>query len=270
MEILSECITLKGGSETLGRSLEVITRGLLKLRLDVLAEAANQQKQVLELKLHDVLRLLDFSLNPKIGDSVQGILTKSIVFPIRAIEKKYSKPLPDSHKMKMRTKFLTAANEIVLGEDDSCAFVSLHKKEFADVALLLRSPTTSNQNNTFLLILECKSAKISMSEPQKSRCDKYTFSDLPSKGSQAKHLASLVKDANLMDDKLVTPGSVLDALKKGNYLYVYMSTKSDESFSVGNNVLVMGKDDCFNYLSFFKPLYELMRSGSSAASLERE
>ena len=73
---------------------------------------------------------------------------------------------------------------------------------------------------------------------------KKNINDLPKQGKQAKQLLNIIK---IINERKIKPieGSLLDALKKGNYLYVVVVVVSENvSYKVNNNnILLMGKND---------------------------
>ena len=59
---------------------------------------------------------------------------------------------------------------------------------------------------------------------------------------------------------------MLDALREGNYLYIYVNTnESASSFSVGDHVMQLGEIDSKRFLSFLHDSYRLVRTASTRA-----
>ena len=122
----------------------------------------------------------------------------------------------------------------------------------------------------FVLAVDCKSKQIRESAPSHSDSDQstFTFANLPGRGSQALHFQAVSEAAQAWPVSDVQAGSMLDALRKGNFLYVYLSTQTESTFGVGDHVLHMGRADSERFLSFFKSYYMLHRSSSSSAEAE--
>jgi hypothetical protein len=84
----------------------------------------------------------------------------------------------------------------------------------------------------------------------------------------ALHFLNMAKEATAWPVKDVQAGSMLDAMRTGNFLYVYLSTQAESTFGVGDHILHMGRADSERFLSFFKSYYMLHRSSSSSAEAE--
>ena len=82
------------------------------------------------------------------------------------------------------------------------------------------------------------------------------------------HFLNVTKEAAAWQEDKVKEGSMLDALRRGNFLYVYLSTQTNSTFGVGDHILHMGRADSESFLSFFKSYYMLHRSASISADAE--
>lgn len=159
--------------------------------------------------------------------------------------------------------FLSDANDVFIRGKDYCySYVKLEldPREWADGGWLFN---IVGSDDPLALFVDCKSAKIDSREdmafteiPDRSG-DVYVMEDLPRKGKQANDLMTV---ADFAKSKITPrPGSLADALSKGNYLYIYINTGRDETFVVGDNIIHMGKNDSYNFLTFFRSFYFLNR-----------
>jgi hypothetical protein len=162
--------------------------------------------------------------------------------------------------------FLQTASTVVLKNDVSFMKVILHPGECADGMWIIRD----KDSNPFVLAVDCKSRQIGRSISTKSSSSESgaAMNDLPGRGSRALHFLNMAKDATAWPVKDVQAGSMLDALREGRFLYVYVSTQAESTFGVGDHILHMGRADSERFLSFFKSYYMLHRSSSSSAEAE--
>ena len=70
------------------------------------------------------------------------------------------------------------------------------------------------------------------------------------------------------DDEVVE-NSLLDTIRSGRVLYVYLDTGGD-SYGVGDSILHMGEKDSTAFLSFFNDFYRLHRASSTSSKSEEE
>lgn len=174
-------------------------------------------------------------------------------------------------------KFLHAASGVVLGAQHSYLELQLHSHECADGGWLLRDDTTGR---SFALFVDCKSAQI-VSERQSAYLEKLSNLDtaqevdswdrsrLPGGGSQAKQLLAVADMAQQLPASDVSDQSLAAALRKGDFVYVYLNTSCENTFGIGDSILHMGRLDANRFLSFFSEFYTLHRASSKAAELER-
>ena len=72
-----------------------------------------------------------------------------------------------------------------------------------------------------------------------------------------------------MNSSKVVEGSLLDALRKDSFLYVYVNTAAGSpTFSVGDHALQLGEGDSKRLLSVFYPMYQFARSSSRVSQNE--
>ena len=165
--------------------------------------------------------------------------------------------------------FLEKANMVELTPGVSFVSLSLDPGECADGMWLFRD----RSGNVFVLAVDCKSKMIGESPPSQSNPETepspYTFANLPGQGSQAQRFLDVVSAAKAWPVGDVRDGSMLDALRKGRFLYTYVSTLSEATFAVGEHVLHMGRVDSERFLSFFSAYYSLHRSSSGSADAEQ-
>lgn len=149
-------------------------------------------------------------------------------------------------------------NEAVLSGLVSFMKLNLHADECADSAWLLRTATG-----------ECLSVFIDLKSAMAKEADvvgeatipkefsTYEHSSLPRNGEQASHFLAVVEIVKTRD--LVGADSLLGALQRGKFLYVYINTANIPSYCVGDHILHIGKQDSERFLSFFRQYYVLHR-----------
>jgi hypothetical protein len=94
----------------------------------------------------------------------------------------------------------------------------------------------------------------------------HKISDLPKNGKQALHLLKIASEAKKLDPASVRKGSLVEALREDNYLYIYVNTtQSAPSFAVDDHVMQVGEADSKRLLSFLLDSYRLVRSASTLA-----
>lgn len=94
----------------------------------------------------------------------------------------------------------------------------------------------------------------------------FELADLPKNGCRAEHMRTIANAAKKWDPAKVAKGSMLEALREDDYLYVYVSTRqSAPSFTVGHQVMQLGEADSKHFLSFLLDAYRLVRTASNAA-----
>lgn len=100
--------------------------------------------------------------------------------------------------------------------------------------------------------------------------DTFNSSDLPKSGRQADQLLRIIETAKniTLFDSEVESNSLLEALRKGRVVKVYLNTGSDETFGIGEYVLHMGRFESANFLSFLNEIYSLHRASSSDSDAE--
>ena len=171
--------------------------------------------------------------------------------------------------------FLDKANDIIFDHESSVSglHIELHKQECADGCWLL--PTGRNPEDVIALFIDCKSGAIPDDEASANAGDTVISSAighndwgdlLPRRkgeepGRGARHLLKLADLANEREASTVHPGSLLDALRRGRFVYVYLRAQEGQTtFGVGDHVLQVGCSDMQTFLSFFLDLYKLVRT----------
>eukprot|EP01042_Synura_sphagnicola_P036802 gene36802-biopygen27676 len=144
------------------------------------------------------------------------------------------------------------------------------KGEFFDAGWLL--PQSGAPGKPFALLLECKSRDIDISEDTRNiikpprTTGPFGRGDLPVKGKQTEYFREIIATAKGEIDTgniTLTPGSLLEALVEGRYLYVYLDTSDkDGSITVGDNILLMRRTESKQYLSFYYDFFRLLRDGA--------
>ena len=159
-------------------------------------------------------------------------------------------------------QFLDAANRVIFAPGVAYIQVQLDRGECADCAWLLRM----EDGNTFLLFIDCKSKQVKSLAPAAPAAPE----EHPQQGEQAIHFLSLINTALTMfrDDEVVE-NSLLDTIRSGRVLYVYLDTGGD-TYGVGDSILHMGEEDSTAFLSFFNDFYRLHRASSTSSKEEEE
>jgi hypothetical protein len=187
--------------------------------------------------------------------------------------------LPDSYISMKR--FLSDANVAPSISGDILELKPVSDQECFDYGLLFSSGI---EGKPFALFIDAKSGRqrrsevtdtnivsdtgllISVNVNMNSRQGDFDFADLPNNGKQALHLLDIAKKAKKLDPAKVTKGSMLEALREDNYLYIYVNTtESVSSFAVGDQVMQLGETDSKRLLSFLLDSYRLVRTASTRA-----
>ena len=311
--LLDNLVTAKGIQDA-GKPMEIIVRGLIDARLQVLADLDSTERSGQFFSLASLLMLgssnyIDSDYegsglaqnSPSVLDSpnmqlVQGKCKRIKTFPRSNDFSKSSKNvfrfiilllcfavlcfcllmymvhtyLLFIGDAALATRlFLEKANMVELTPGFSFVSLSLDPGECADGMWLFRDQSS----NVFVLAMDCKSKMIGESASSQSNPETepspYTFINLPGRGSQAQHFLNVVSVAKTWREADVRDGSMLDALRKGRFLYTYVNTLSEATFAVGEHVLHMGRVDSERFLSFFSAYYSLHRSSSGSADAEQ-
>lgn len=157
--------------------------------------------------------------------------------------------------------FLKKANTVILRSPVSYMKITLHPSECADGMWLFRN----DKDAPFVLAVDCKSRQIGKPTRDRLVASEGALDDLPGQGSQAVHFLNVATAAAAWPADEVQDGSMLDALRCGNFLYLYLSTQTESTFAVGSNILHLGRADSECFLSFFKTYYTLHRSEESGS-----
>lgn len=152
--------------------------------------------------------------------------------------------------------FLSAAN-LVTQEQGSFVHIKLHPNECADGLWMFPK---SRDSIPFLLAVDCTSRHFDSTSAQDTADTGHSFYELPGQGSQALRFFNLVKEAMAWPVADVRDGSMLDALRSGNFLYVYINPKANSTVAVGDHILHMGQEDSSRFLSFFNSYFCLYKS----------
>lgn len=284
------------GTENVGKPLEIIVRGVMNARLQVLKEISSRDMVNQRVSLANLFQLSPISDFEEESNLLRGravILSDVLFYRLYELEVCLQPSgiirvvnLPNSHSVRDagntyhsfsrkrlnflivymyytdNKHFLTKSNEIVFDAITQYFEVKLHSKDFADACWFLRFHDTH-----FVLFVDCKSAKISSNSMEARPHHYFSVQDLPSRGSQALRVADLAEKLRSFDG--LTKGSFAEAVSKGNYLYVYLDTHPTDTYGVGDHILHIGNIESNKYLSFFREFYNLHRLASTGASKER-
>lgn len=68
----------------------------------------------------------------------------------------------------------------------------------------------------------------------------------------------------------IAPGSAAEALAKGNYLFVYLTSENCSTMNVGTNILRMGLEDTDKFLICYRDLCRMHRLVADSAIGEKK
>ena len=149
------------------------------------------------------------------------------------------------------------------GRADSVVEILPAYGECFDAGWLL--PQSGDPSRPFALFLECNCRDIDTSAVLQSNPEtlwEYGHADLPAKGKQAKYLGNIISMAKRDVEAgtiIINSGSLLEALLKDRYPYVYLDASERlASQSIGDNVLWLRRGDASRFLSFFDDFYRLL------------
>ena len=147
--------------------------------------------------------------------------------------------------------------------DEEIVEIFPSKGECFDAGWLL--PQSGAPTKPFALLLECASRDIDVVDVTQTT-GPIRRGDLPVEGKQTEYFRNTIASAKGEIDAgniTLTPGSLLEALVEGRYLYVYLDTSDEyDSITVGDNVLLMRSTDSKRYLSFYYDFFRLLREGT--------
>jgi len=91
----------------------------------------------------------------------------------------------------------------------------------------------------------------------------------------SEHFTNMIASAEIeinAGNITLIPGSLLEALVEGRYLYVYLDTSDNFSTTLaeGDNILSMGRTDSKRYLSFYYDFFLLLRGGATTPEGQRQ
>lgn len=169
--------------------------------------------------------------------------------------------------------FLSSLNEAKLGDQDAYMELNLNDKDFVDGAWMLRMDKTGEP---FILFMECKYPVLNSVASgierkgipfKRGLSEEQLMQLLPGNGQQAQRMLEVEKAVKQMAS--VEHGSAADAIRKGNYLFVYLSTGASPTFGVGEHILRLGDEDSNRFLICFRDLCRMHRMVSEGAKRER-
>eukprot|EP01031_Cornospumella_fuschlensis_P026292 gene26292-31761_t len=273
--LLAHLNTPASGSEYVGNTLEIISKALISCRVAVNG-AAGESFCLYELLGFDSKLSISERCGPKLLLRLESPIISSFIVgyvkPVLALSacNSYGKTKASNSKR----AFLDKANNIIIDHESSaeCGLhIELHKQECADGCWLL--PTGRNPEDVIALFIDCKSganpndeADANADAVTSSWTKRYGWGDLPSRegeepGRGARHLLKLADLATERNASSVHPGSLLDTLRRGRFVYVYLRAQEGQTtFGIGDHVLQVGCSDMQTFLSFFLDLHKLVRT----------
>ena len=281
IEKLDELFTDEPNKVNLGEFLEAAVRGLINARLYVLiqlaAEAEFNKKVNLSVSISQLLLL---------NNSIKG---SSRILRSRLKNKFLITPTEDtldevvlSNSYANMNRFLSDANKAPFKKGDILELKPAPDKECFDYGFIFSSGI---DGKPFAVFIDAESGRQYRSEVTDTQIVSETnlpiseddvnmnsfqgdfdLTDLPKKGKQALHLLNISNMSKKWAPATVKKGSMLEALRSDNYLYIYINTtKSASSFAVGDHIMQLGEIDSKRFLSFFLDSYRLVRTGSTSA-----
>jgi hypothetical protein len=165
-----------------------------------------------------------------------------------------------SNSYKHIKNFLSQANS-TFSIDDDILTLSPDIKECFDYGLMFYTKR-SRCSTPFAIFIDTKSGNPAGTGANNTHLTKtqsvFTINDLPKNGKQALHLMDIANRATHM--KNINNRSMLEALRRGSYLYIYVnSTIGAPSYAVNDHVIQLGERDTKSLLSFFADSYRLVR-----------
>ena len=274
----SELLTMFNASASdtvadVGKYLEVIARGMMNMRLQTSYEVSNKEKSAMEFTVLKLLQLdeiligaspnLRRRLNSKLVISPTSYAAKHklTLGPSRSSTRSNKAGYEES-KLMYQSMFFADMN-VKFWLDEEIVEIFPSKGECFNAGWLL--PQSGAPTKPFALLLECASRDIDVVEETQTT-GPIRRGDLPVEGKQTEYFRNTIASAKGEIDAgniTLTPGSLLEALVEGRYLYVYLDTSDEyDSITVGDNVLLMRSTDSKRYLSFYYDFFRLLREGA--------
>ena len=281
----SELLTMFNASASdtvadVGKYLEVIARGMMNMRLQTSYEVSEEEKTAMEFTILELLQLDEIPIctSPNLSRRLNSMLSisptsydaepKLTLGPSRSSTRSNQVGYEQS-KLMYQSMFFADMN-IKFWLDEEIVEILPAKGECFDAGWLL--PQSGAPGKPFTLLLECKSRDIDISEDTRNiikpprTTGPFGRGDLPVKGKQTEYFREIIATAKGEIDTgniTLTPGSLLEALVEGRYLYVYLDTSDkDGSITVGDNILLMRRTESKQYLSFYYDFFRLLRDGA--------
>eukprot|EP01042_Synura_sphagnicola_P036483 gene36483-biopygen7062 len=271
-----------------GKYREVIATGVTSLRLWTSYDVARQENKVVKFTLRELLQLYDrtvgncrninWNLGLKLSMSPTCLAADLKLFlpPWHS----NTPPHPLGHETLERihaSRFFAQMNDKFWGDGEVVKLSSMEGECF-DAGWLL--PPLHTPTKPMALLLDCKAGVGTTATPSQdtkrtNRGDSFRvfgYNDLPDQGKKAEYFTNIIAIAKSEVDAgniTLTPGSLLEALVEGRYLYVYLDSTSDqdESITVGDNILFLRGVDSKRYLSFFYDFFRLLSGGDARSKV---
>ena len=282
IEKIDELFTNEPNKVNLGEFLEAAVRGLINARLYILTKLAAEadfHNKIVLVRISELLLLKDPDSVKGASTRLQSILLNTFRVPRRE-NKLMSVTLSNSYANMNR--FLLDANKAPFKKGDILELKPAPEKECFDYGFIFSSGI---DGKPFAVFIDAKSGRQNRSEVTDTQIVSETslsiseddvnmnsfqgdfdLTDLPKKGKQALHLLNISNMSKDWAPATVKKGSMLEALRSDNYLYIYINTtKSASSFAVGDHIMQLGEIDSKRFLSFLLDSYRLARTASTTA-----
>ena len=240
----------------LGEFLEVAVKGIIETRLYALLELSNSEESKMKITIKDLLQITG-NISCTFNCAIEKLLRKSFIVP--ELNNRL-KQFVLSNSYKHVKKFLSQANS-TFSIDDEILTLSPDTKECFDYGLMFYTKGL-RCSTPFAIFIDTKSGNPAGTGANNTHLTKtqsvFTINDLPKNGKQALHLMDIANRSTQM--KEVNNRSLLEALRRGSYLYIYVnSTIGAPSYAVNDHVIQLGERDTKSLLSFFADSYRLVR-----------
>jgi hypothetical protein len=241
----------------IGSYLEYAVEGIINARLNVLMRLQYVDNQKVEIfgRIRKLL-LLDINNVKGISDKMEDTLNMKFLVPLGILDLKKIH-LSNSYIKSRKHSFLRDAN-VTPGRIFDIMQIIPSPDECFDYGFMVYS---AYDKKPFAVFINTKSGREINNEVDTANSIqsidkiKFDYCDLLKGGEQAKHLLKKASSSSLGKRKVIE-GSLLEALKNKNFLYIYVNTSKDSiSFGVNDNVMQLGEIDSKHLLSFLLDAY---------------
>jgi len=240
--------------------LELIASGVMKLRLRVMCQIALDEGKVQTFQLNELLQMeIDF----------EECIKSKLLLHLCASGSIKCMSLPTMPRNDSSLDLYFRSLNAIKGIGVNAIKFELNPDECFDPCWM--TPQSQLTNTPFVLLMACKSKRISAFEvkensvggtPTKSAPSLVQNARLPGDGRQAKAFHSIVQNARKRKDICLSEGSFFESLVEGRYLYAYLvASDAGNPVSFGDSTIVLQGVDSQRFLCYFNDFYRLLRIG---------